>query len=150
VDEFGVILAGHTRLLAAQQLKLTEAPVHQVTDMSLEKKQAYRLADNRTGEYARWDDELLALEMKELVVTNYDLAQTGFSVGQIRKFTDTNPYEERKDADYVAPQRAKLGNRFSLGEHILMVGDATNAERVARTVGQFRPGMMITDPALRR
>jgi len=34
VDEQGVIIAGHTRLLAAQRLGLAQVPVHVATDLS--------------------------------------------------------------------------------------------------------------------
>jgi ParB-like chromosome segregation protein Spo0J len=83
VDEQDVILAGHTRLLAAQKLNYTEAPVHVARGLTKQQQKAYRLADNRTGREARDDFELLALELGELKDLNYDLSLTGFDSHEI-------------------------------------------------------------------
>ena len=66
VDTDGVIVVGHTRLLAARKLGLLEVPVHVAADLSEAQCRAYRITDNRAGEEARWDDELLKLEISEL------------------------------------------------------------------------------------
>jgi ParB-like chromosome segregation protein Spo0J len=54
VDDDGVILAGHTRFEAAKKLGLERVPVHVASGLSPEAARAYRLADNRTHEEARW------------------------------------------------------------------------------------------------
>ena len=66
VDPDGVIVVGHTRLLAAKRLGLAEVPVHVATDLTPQQVKAYRLADNRTAEESSWDLELLPLEISEL------------------------------------------------------------------------------------
>ena len=73
VDKDNVIIVGHTRYRAAQELHLDKVPVV-TADLSQEKVKAYRIADNRTNEEAEWDDELLALEIKELEMKDFDLA----------------------------------------------------------------------------
>ena len=55
VDTQGVIVAGHTRLLAAQRLGLAQVPVHVASDLTAQQIKAYRLADNRTAEESSWD-----------------------------------------------------------------------------------------------
>ena len=62
----GVIIAGHTRYKAAKQLKLKEVPIVVADKLTEEQVNAYRLADNKSGELANWktkklDDELQAL-----------------------------------------------------------------------------------------
>lgn len=64
VDRDGFIVVGHTRFTAALELGLTEVPVR-VMEGSAEQINAYRLADNRTSEFARWDDKKLAIELRE-------------------------------------------------------------------------------------
>jgi ParB-like chromosome segregation protein Spo0J len=64
VDHDGVIVVGHTRWKAAKKLGLREVPVH-VADLTPDKAKAYRLADNATNELARWDTELLPLELAD-------------------------------------------------------------------------------------
>ncbi len=66
VDKDMVIICGHTRLKAAKKLGLEEVPVHIASDLSPEQIQAYRIADNKTGEIAEWNYELLPLELREL------------------------------------------------------------------------------------
>lgn len=78
VDKKGVIIAGHTRRLAAMRLGLTEAPVHIAADMSTADAKAYRLADNRVADETRWDVAGLAAELKDLAGLDLNLLDLGF------------------------------------------------------------------------
>ncbi len=62
VDSEGVILAGHTRKLAAEQLKLKEVPVIVASDLTPEQAQQFRLIDNSTASIAEWELEKLMRE----------------------------------------------------------------------------------------
>jgi hypothetical protein len=79
VDEAGEIIAGHGRVLAAQKLEYTELPVLVARGWSDEDKKAYRIADNRLGELSTWDGALLAAELAELNVGDFDLELMGYS-----------------------------------------------------------------------
>lgn len=83
VDEDNVILVGHTRLAAAQQLGLDQIPVHFAKGLSEAQKKAYRLMDNRSAEIAKWDWDLLPLEVGELETLDFDLSLTGFSEDEL-------------------------------------------------------------------
>lgn len=83
VDKKRVILAGHTRLLAAQKLGLKQVPVHVAANLTVAQAKAYRLADNRTNDEATWDSEMLALELADLKVDEFDLALTGFNADEL-------------------------------------------------------------------
>lgn len=63
VDKDMVIIAGHTRLLAAKQIGMKEFPVIIADGLSKEQVKAYRLADNKTAEKSDWDDDLLSQEI---------------------------------------------------------------------------------------
>lgn len=78
VDEDGVILVGHTRRAAAELLRMRTAPVHQALGLSDVQKRAYRIADNRTNEETRWNEELLQFELESLQELDFDLSLTGF------------------------------------------------------------------------
>lgn len=67
VDKTFEIIVGHTRYKAAQELNLTEVPVLVADTLTDEQVQAYRIADNKTNEYAQWDDNLLAEELRTLM-----------------------------------------------------------------------------------
>ena len=73
IDEDGVILAGHTRYKALQQLGYTEADVIVAKGLTEEQKKKYRFLDNKTAEYASWDlrkllDEIEGLDLGDLFV----------------------------------------------------------------------------------
>ena len=86
VDKENVIIAGHTRHLAARQLDMKKIPVHVATNLTPNQVKAYRLADNRVSENASWDYELLKLEFADL--PDNDLITTGFSEEEISNVLD--------------------------------------------------------------
>ena len=47
-----MIIAGHTRLLAAKKLGLKEVPVHVAIGLTPAQVKAYRLMDNRSNDEA--------------------------------------------------------------------------------------------------
>lgn len=75
IDKDGVIVAGHTRLKAAQKLGLKTVPCIVADDLTPEQIRAFRLADNKVGELAEWDFEKLDLELEEL---DFDMTPFGF------------------------------------------------------------------------
>lgn len=84
VDQDGVIVVGHTRLLAAQKLGLTHAPVHVATDLTPRQIAAYRLMDNRSHQETEWDYDLLRPELLDLgSLEDFDMALTGFDLNEI-------------------------------------------------------------------
>ena len=87
IDEFGfkvpivvdsdyVIIAGHTRLKAAEKLGLKTVPVVIADDLTEEQARAFRLADNKTAELAEWDFEKLSEELGN--ITDLDMQDFGF------------------------------------------------------------------------
>lgn len=76
LDASGTIMAGHTRLKAAKQLGMKEVPVVYVDDLSEEQARAFRLADNKTAEFAEWDEGLLEQELAEIL--ELDMSLFGF------------------------------------------------------------------------
>ena len=59
VDKDNVIVAGHTRYKASQELGLEEVPCIVADDLNEEQIKAYRLADNKVSEKAEWDLDIL-------------------------------------------------------------------------------------------
>ena len=72
----GEVINGHTRLKASKMLGLDEVPVIIADDLDEEQIRAFRLADNKVGEIAEWDSELMNLELDE--ITNIDMSDFGF------------------------------------------------------------------------
>lgn len=59
VDADNVIIAGHTRYRAAQQLGLDTVPCIVADDLSPQQVKAFRLADNKVSEFATWDPDAM-------------------------------------------------------------------------------------------
>ena len=76
IDSNNVIVAGHTRLKAAQKLGLSTVPVIRADDLTEEQVRAFRLADNKVSEAASWDFEKLEAEL-----ANIDMDMSLFFVG---------------------------------------------------------------------
>lgn len=78
IDKKNVIITGHTRYKAAKKLSIEEVPTIQVDDLTEAQVKAFRLADNKVGEFAKWDNDVLAIEMEALKELDFDLELTGF------------------------------------------------------------------------
>jgi|DEB0MinimDraft_3_1074331.scaffolds.fasta_scaffold39312_2 ParB-like chromosome segregation protein Spo0J len=108
VDKENVIIAGHTRLLAAQKLGIEDVPVH-VADLTETQAKAYRLADNRLSEDADWDIEMLGLEIRELDDLNFNLDMTGFNNSEL-----ANLLIDKTLIDDDLPEQEQLKNVFEV------------------------------------
>lgn len=76
IDKDNVIIAGHTRYLAAQKLGLTKVPCIIAKDLTDEQVKAYRLADNKVSEFSAWDFDLLNTELEDII--GIDMKNFGF------------------------------------------------------------------------
>jgi len=99
VDEEKIILAGHTRHLAALSMGLKEVPVLIAKGLTEAQKKAYRIVDNKTSELAEWDKELLKSEFLALQELDFDLNLTGFELDEIAKMSgeDLMQFDEELD-----------------------------------------------------
>lgn len=153
VDADGTIVVGHTRYKAALALEMDEVPVVVASDLTPEQCAAYRLADNRVGELAEWDSELLARELDGLA--DLDMSAFGFDDADLRlpEFGEACGGMERADVEEVepedsAPDRVRPGELWRMGDHVLLCGDATSADDVKRLIeaGGGSADMLLTDP----
>ena len=75
IDKSGIIVAGHTRYKASKKLGLEEVPCVIADDLTDEQIKAFRLADNKVSEKAKWNKDLLMAEIMDL---NIDMSDFGF------------------------------------------------------------------------
>lgn len=140
IDENGMIIAGHGRVMAAQRMKMEQVPCIVLSGLTEEQKKAYVIADNKMALNAGWDDEKLKLELENLKELDFDLELTGFDSDELDQLLSIDDIEELpEDIDDVPepPKEAKskLGDIYKLGEHTLMCGDSTKKEDVESLVG---------------
>lgn len=147
-----VIIAGHGRLLAAQRLGLTEVPVICLPDLTETQRKALVIADNKIALNADWNEEMLALEMKELEESDFNLDILGFSEDELKELENfgESQTEAKSEEDEIpeAPVEpiTKRGDVWILGEHRLMCGDTTMFDDVRKLMRDDCAAMIFTDP----
>ena len=150
VDEQGCVIVGHTRLLAAQKLGLTQIPVHVATGLTPEQVRAYRIADNKLHELSDWNYELLPIELSELQQMDFDLELLGFDQDELAMLLNPGVKEGLTDPDEIPepPDEAttRPGDLWILGEHRLLCGDAGKTEDVDYLLDGAKVQLVNTDP----
>lgn len=87
IDKNGVIIAGHTRFKAAKQIGMGQVPCVIADDLTKDKINAYRLADNKTQELSEWDWTMAGEELE--TIESIDMRLMGFA-----EFLDEHDAEE--------------------------------------------------------
>ena len=151
VDERGVLIAGHGRLLAARQLELETVPVLRLEHLSETQARAYRIADNRIAENAGWDGDILGDEFKWLrQEAEFDLDVTGFTLDEVDRLQQEDNLAGKIDDDEASepPEQpiTRPGDLWLLGGHRLLCGDATVLADVERVLDGGLADLCFTDP----
>lgn len=149
-DENGTVIAGHGRLLAAQQLQLRTVPVVSVEHLSEAQKTAFRIVDNRLNELSLWNNELLAEQFELLIAADIDLdvTITGFSLPEIDiLLQEPSEGEDPDDAPIEpSPVVSQLGDEWLLGPHRLHCGNALDPHALDRLMQGDRAAVVFIDP----
>lgn len=91
LDKNNVIVTGHTRIKACEKLGIETIPCIYADDLTEEQVKAFRLADNKVGEVAQWDFDLLDMELDNIEM---DMEDFGFLDMNLEEETEKT---ERKD-----------------------------------------------------
>ena len=142
IDENNVVVIGHCRLLAAQQLGMEDVPVTVASGLTPDEIRELRIADNKSNESA-WDWDKLEEELEELDFSDFDF---GFDDIPGGVSDTTTAAEDDFDPDEPVEPKAKLGDIYQLGQHRLMCGDSTDAQAWARLMDGEKADMVFTDP----
>ena len=78
IDKNNVIICGHTRFKAAQNLGLKTIPCIKKDELSDKQIKAFRIADNKIHERSNWADDLLKIELEELKNIGFEPEELGF------------------------------------------------------------------------
>lgn len=125
IDENNTIVCGHTRYLASKKLGLTEVPCVIADDLTPEKIKAFRLIDNKTNEFATWNEDLLLEELKaieDIDMQNYGFEEIAEAMDEIdvEKYTQslTSPHYEIKGEKPDISELVNLDKSKELEEEI--------------------------------
>ena len=152
IDENCQILAGETRCKALKKRHVKRDKVLQVFGLTEEQKKKYRLLDNKVGEIAEWDYELLVGELEGMDFDGFDfgfddlLAELTADIEEASGGAQSSAVDD--DYDPVLPEepKAKRGDIYQLGRHRLMCGDSTDPADVAQLMGGTAADLLLTDP----
>lgn len=151
-NEDGVpeIVAGHGRAAAAKKLRMEQVPVIFVDDLTDAQRRMLTLADNQTTLMTGWDDQTLQEELDALTDV-FDVAGLGFDIDEIIGDDGVEVTEDEPDDD--AEDRVKPGELWRMGGHVLLCGDSTDADGIARLMsampevgGAAGADLLLTDP----
>lgn len=151
IDNNCQIIAGHGRVQAAQQLELETVPCVRLSHLSDSDKRAYVLADNRLAEKANWDNEILAIELKQLADVGFDIDLTGFEPAEVDLIIEGFGNESEQPENLIPkregpPVVSRSGDMWRLGKHVLLCGDATDPASFELLMGPDRADFVFTDP----
>jgi DNA modification methylase len=155
VDDGNYILAGHGRVEAARELGMPTVPCLRIDHMTASEKRAYVLADNKLALNAGWDEELLALELKELMEADldFDIGVTGFTIAEVDQLVEGlapeepgDPADDRLPDPEDVPSRCRSGDLWRLGPHRLICSDALDPKVVTALMEGEKAEMVFTDP----
>jgi ParB-like chromosome segregation protein Spo0J len=99
VDGENGIIAGHGRVMAAKKLGMTELPVVEASHLTDAQRRAYVIADNRLALDSAWDIDLLKIELADLDSSGFNLAVTGFDIGELTSMFDEPDFTPGNEDD---------------------------------------------------
>lgn len=155
IDAASNVIAGHGRIMAAQDLGMTEVPTIRLRPLSEAEAKALMLADNKLAENAIWDDRLLAEALKELseLDLNFDLEATGFEMGELDlRIESLNAQPEGPDPADVVPEPTsgpavtRAGDLWLLEEHRVFCGSALDNISYSALMNAERAAFVFADP----
>src|SRR5262249_58954828 len=152
IDSTDGIIAGHGRVEAARLIGMSDVPTVRVDHLTPVQVRAYVIADNKLAENAGWDRELLALELQELSKLNFDVTVTGFETGEIDLLINELNQGASDEADGIpeinrsVPAVSRPGDRWRIGDHLLLCGDALRKGSYRDLLGAQKAQMVFTDP----
>ena len=139
IDETGLVIAGHGRLLAAKSLQLSDVPAIVLTHLTDVQKRVLRLADNKIALNAGWDTDQLRIEIEQLskLDVDFDLTLTGFSTGELDVLLEgtIDPMDEVVPDLPIEP-KAKVGEIWICGRHRIGCGDGRDIAFLRKVVGK--------------
>jgi len=139
IDEEGIIIEGHGRLLAAEQLNMEEVPTITLSHLNEQQKRAYIIAHNKLTLNTGFDMDVLLKELTNLYENDFDLLLTGFDeleldelkIGFVETIID---YDKADEVPTVDEENVVIehGDIVELNEHIILCGDATKKEDIEK------------------
>lgn len=126
VDEKGMLIAGHGRILAAQKLGIEQVPTITATGWTEAQKKAYVIADNKLALNADWNLQILTSEIDSIARLDFDITKLGFDDNELSKmFNDVEGVTI--DDIKIEKELESITVKFSPDVKIEVINAVTNA-----------------------
>jgi DNA modification methylase len=151
IDKYRKIIAGHARYDAAKLLGLTHVPVVFLDHLTEAQAKAYRLADNQLASRSRWNDELVAVQLKELSeILDFDIEAIGFELPEldmrIQSLDDPDVADKADEFEATTGPAVSIpGDVWLLGSHRLHCANALESTAYAILLENEKAAAAITD-----
>ena len=153
IDQNRKIIAGHGRYEAADLLGCAQVPVIFLDHLSETQARAYRLADNKLTDRSTWDDEKVAVQLKELstLALDFEIEAIGFELPEIDfriQSLDDAGVADAADEFTLPKERpgSTSGDLWLLGSHRLLCGNALDAAAYGVLMEGAKADAVFTDP----
>jgi site-specific DNA-methyltransferase (adenine-specific) len=144
IDGEGVIIEGHGRLMALQELGYTEVEVIRLGHLNEEQRKAYTLIHNKLTMNTGFDLDILATELQ--AIENINMKDYDFELDINDDMVIEDIEEDNFSPEVPEEATAKRGQVYQLGEHRLMCGDSTSPADVQKLMGDEQADCLCTDP----
>jgi len=153
IDKERRIIAGHGRVEAAKLLGLTQIPVVLLDHLTEAEAIAYMLADNKLTDLSTWDDNQVAIVLRDLskIALEFDIEATGFEPPdidfRIQSLDDAEAADKADDFELTGGTAVSaFGDLWILGVHRLCCGSALEANPYSALFENEKATAVFTDP----
>lgn len=158
IDKNNVLVCGHTRFRACQELGFEEVECVLLDDLTPAQVNAFRLADNKIPEYSGWDFDMLDLELEDIQVQDNDLDMSDFGFLDDSISSDeeedpseelfSEPEEEIFSGEDINENKVKTmpGDIYLLGQHRIICGDSTSDDVLNMLMSGNKAKITFTSP----
>jgi len=144
------VVGGHQRLGVLKHLGIAEVDCV-VVDIDEQKEKALNIALNKIS--GTWDENKLTDLLKDLQLSGYDTALTGFEIKELDELFSGTVYDVKEDNFDTENELGKIekaftqsGDLWCLGKHRLLCGDSTAESDVKKLMGDRQADLVVTDP----
>lgn len=138
-----IIIEGHGRLMALQELGWTEVPVIRLDDLTDDQRKAYTLIHNQTTMNTGFNIDILNEELQSI---DLDTSFYGFDEIEEPEIDIQDDDFDIEDIEPIVEPKSKRGEIYKLGNHYLMCGDSTNPDDVDKLMNGAVADLVVTDP----
>lgn len=139
IDKTGEIKAGHGRLIAAKRLGMEKIPYVELEGLTKKQMDLFMYMDNQINE-SPWIKENVQLLLQEIPMKDLETFDIDWQGVRVPQFEE----EQYPPPELPTTPKAKLGQIYQLGNHVIMCGDSLT--QLDTLLKDKKPAMLFTDP----